>query len=239
MIARPAIKYGITGMTAAIAFQSTDRMHNETKRSFYEDEKDVVPEISGTPATPGTSGKFVNGVLVNSSLSLESGLKSVRQSLYNVYAGAIDYVNKGYTQYYNTEQKITTTVSQIHDKSEDLMPNAIYIAIGALSGTIMGRQRSVFLRATLPVILGIGSFKYFLPQTFASTKEFVWRLEKQKLPEIAKQQEALATKSAELVNSLEKSTEASQHKVSSSVESLRKNIKKYTGLNLDDEVTKK
>lgn len=199
-----------------------------TNRNFYEDE----------PLDTTAAARTVNGVVVASPPALESSFKSARESLFSAYSASVDYVNSGYTKYYNTEQKVTTTVSELHDKSEDLMPNAVYVFIAALSGNIMARQRGIMAKAVFPVVLGLGSFKYFLPKTFSSTMAFVWRLEQQKVPEIAKQQEQLVTKLGELVGKLEKTGEASREKVSGGLEKAREVVSKYTGLNFED-ATKK
>ncbi|CAH6722212.1 MICOS subunit Mic26p [[Candida] jaroonii] len=198
-------------------------------RNFYEDEE--IKPVEGQ--------KIVNGVLVDSPQSVQSVFKSVRQSIYNVYSSSVDYVNSGYDKYHKTERSVTTTVSELHDKNEDLVPNGIYVIVGALSGTVMSRQRGILSKITFPVIMGLVSFKYFLPQTFNSTKNFVWKLEKKTVPEIAHQQENLYNKSSQLIDTIETTADKSSQSISSSIDSLRTNIKKYTGLNLDDEATKK
>lgn len=235
----------VSGMTFHLA---SSQVANEPKRRFYEDEKDLEPAV-GTPnqtsepapAAPVTPSpqKLVNGVLISSPSTIEAGFRSIRESIHGVYSNIIHYTDKGYAKYHTTERKVSSTVSELHDKSEDLMPNAVYIFIAGLSGTIMARQRGLFAKATFPIILGIGSFKYFLPNTFASTFNFIWKLEQQKIPEIAKRQESLVTKSGELVTRLEQATESSQKSVDSSLESLKRSIKKYTGLNVDEDVSKK
>lgn len=204
-----------------------------TNRNFYEDE--AVEVVGGNGASTGAGA---GSVVVAAPPALQSTFKSARESLYSVYSSTINYVNKGYTKYYQTEQKVTNTASELHDKSEDLMPNAVYVLIAGLSGNIMARQRGVIAKAIFPVILGVGSFRYFLPNTFASTMSFVWRLEQQKLPEIAKQQEQLVTKLSEIVGQLEKSSEVGREKVSGGVEKVKAVVSRYTGMNFED-ATKK
>ncbi|EGV66054.1 hypothetical protein PSN45_003127 [Yamadazyma tenuis] len=240
MFARTSSKKMAAIVAASVVYQtSSSSVLNESKRNFYEDEPSLNSAPVSDPASPLPSQKIVNGVLVESPSFLEAGIKTVRESVYNVYAGATGLVDDGYSKYHQAEQKVTSTVSQLHDKSEDLLPNSAYIAIAFLSGTILARQRSVFAKVVYPVILGVGSFRYFLPQTFGSTTGLLWQWEQQKLPEVAKQQESLVKKSEQIVTQLEKTTESSQAKVTSMVDSLRLTIKKYTGLNLDDDATKK
>lgn len=216
-------KIGASSIAVLSSIIISSPIHND--RKFYEDEPESVESATPVP--------------VQLAPSLENGFKLIRQSLYNSYTSTVGVVDKGYNRYYDIERRVADTASQLHDKSEDLFPNSIYIFITALSGTIMARQRNVLAKLTFPVILGIGSFKYFLPQTFASTTNFVWKLEQQKVPEIAKQQENLVLKSEELMGKIEKTRESSLETVNSGLEWLRRNIQKYTGLNLDDDVTKK
>lgn len=241
--------------TGSVIMHGTSPVLNESSRRFYEDESVTgSTTVEGSSTLDGTDKidttivdtaetvspqRIVNGVMVSSPSKIESAFKYIRENVYSGYSQLSDYANKGYNKLYAEERKVTNTVSQLHDKSEDLFPNSIYVFIAAMSGTIMARQRSVLARMSFPVILGLGSFKYFLPNTFTSTANFVWGLEQQKLPEIAKHQQALVTKSGELVTKLENATESSQKSVDSSLLSLKKGIKKYTGLNLDDDVTKK
>lgn len=204
-------------------------------RNFYEDE-----QLDGHDNANQTAPyQTVNGVLMTSPPQVEARVKSVRLALYSVYSSAVDYVNHGYTKYNKTERQITDTVSELHDKNEDLFPNSAYILIGGLTGTVFARQRSILAKITFPLVLGMASFKYFLPQTFTSTLNFVWKWEKTRLPELANQQQLLVQRSEDLVSNIEHTGVEGSKKLGHWLESLSYNIKKYSGLNIDQDATKK
>lgn len=231
--------------TAAILIKPHAVIHNETKRSFYEDEKDVVAvpgtNIASTDAQTEILGPrlVVNGVTVRSVPSLENGFASVRKSLYGAYSAGQEYLNEGKEKVYKAERQVTGTVSALHNKSEDLLPNSIYIVIAGLSGNILARQRGIVARTLLPVALGLASFKYFLPQTFSNTAGFAWKVEQRTVPELAQGQVAVLAKAENLVESFEKTAKSGQDKVQSGVEAVRRKVSVLTGLNLDEEVSKK
>lgn len=231
--------------TTAAVLSSRSVLSCEPKRSFYEDEKDVVP-LPGT-IIPSTDAEVeilgprlvVNGVTVRSASALESALRSVRESLYGAYTSTQEYLNDGKAKIYEAERKVTGTVSSLHNKREDLLPNAIYIVIGGLSGTILARRRGILARAFLPVAFGLASFKYFLPETFANTTGFAWKVEQRTVPELANSQVRAMEKAGDFVNLVEQSAKSGQEKVHAGVETLRRQISVVTGLNIDEEVSKK
>ncbi|CAK7903806.1 MICOS subunit Mic26p [[Candida] anglica] len=218
---------------------------NDSKRRFYEDETEVVPVPGTVTPSSGTEleilgqNRLIDGISVRSPSSLESAFKTIRESVVDVYNQGRAYLDTTYVQYHETERKVTNTVSQLHAKQEDLLPNSIYVLVAALSGNILARQRNIVAKATFPVVLGLASFKYFLPETFGRTTGFVWSLEKQNLPHLAQQQELAVAKTNELVTTIGQSTETGQKKLQSGVQSLRSSIAGITGLNLDEEVSKK
>lgn len=243
MLSRVILR-GVPVAAAGIVL-SPSTISNEPKRRFYEDESSVVPVPGTVTPAAGTEvealgpTKLVDGTSVRTSQSLESFFASSRSALSRWYTGAQAYINDGYTKYYETERRVTSTVSDLHHKQEDLLPNGIYVVIAALSGNILARQRGIVAKAVYPVALGLASFKYFLPQTFANTTGFAWTLEKRFIPQVADTQEQSLKKADELLHKLEATSASSQQKVQSSVQSLRQKIADVTGLNLDGEVSKK
>ncbi|KAK6198776.1 apolipo protein O-domain-containing protein [Scheffersomyces amazonensis] len=246
MFVKGLIKVGIPVFTvSSIISMSNGQIKNEPKRKFYEDEVDVVPRpgtvvpASGTELEALGPNKIVDGISVRSPTAIESFFKSGRGITTDIYFKIQNYINQGYVKYNETERKVTNSVSELHNKSEDLLPNSIYIVIATLSGNIAARQRGIFAKITFPVVLGLASFKYFLPETFNNTRIFAWKLEKQNLPQIAEQQEFVYNKAGELVDTIEKTSDSSIKSVESSYQSIRKSIADVTGLNIDEEVSKK
>lgn len=241
-----AARYAIAAAPfAAVSVLMASPILNEPKRRFYEDETDVVPLPGTVTPSSGTEvqmlgpNRLVDGISVRSTQSLESFFGSARGLVADAFNSTQNYLNQGYTRYYETERLVADTVSGLHSRSEDLWPNSVYIVVAALSGNIIARQRGLVSKMFFPVALGVASFRYFLPQTFCNTAGLFWLLEQRSLPQVAQQQEVAVAKAGELVRLLEASTVAGQKRLHDGVQSLRKSVADVTGLNIDEEVSKK
>lgn len=218
---------------------------NEGKRNFYEDDKEVVPVPGTVVPSSGTEieslgpNKLVDGVSIRSSSAIESFFGNIRQNLLKGTDYLQERLNEGYAKYNTTERRVSNQLSELHEKSEDLLPNSIYVVIAVLSGNIFARQRNILAKATFPVVLGVASFKYFLPQTFSNVKDFIWSVEKQKIPAVASQQEYALSKASEFAHKIEETSASSQRRVHNGVSYLKRSISDITGLNIDEEVSKK
>ncbi|KAK6454071.1 apolipo protein O-domain-containing protein [Scheffersomyces xylosifermentans] len=246
MFSRQIARIGMPFLGAgAVVVGVQSPVRNEPKRRFYEDEVDVVPVPGTVTPAAGTElealgpNRLIDGISVRSPSSVESLFKSIREFTFGAYTSLQQSLDKGYNKYHETERQVATTVGDLHYKAEDLLPNSIYIVIATLSGNIAARQRGLLAKATFPVVLGLASFKYFLPQTFSNTTSFIWKLEKTKLPQLAQQQENVYNKTGELVQKIEETSESSRKSIESGVQSLRKSIADVTGLNVDEDVSKK
>lgn len=218
---------------------------SSSKRNFYEDDAEVIP-LPGTvvpaPASEINSlgeNRLVDGISVRTTNSTESFFKSAREFTSARINDLSNWVNKSYTKFNNTERFVTSTVSDLHYKKEDLLPNGIYVIVAALAGTIAARHRGMIAKITFPVVTGLAAFKYFLPVTFDNTREFTWRLEQKNVPQIAKQQADAYNSVVGLAKSIEDGAEHSVKRVENGAHSMKQSIANITGLNLDEEVSKK
>lgn len=245
MFARSSIHYGASLAIVGAFLTKPSQIFNEPKRRFYEDESDVIPVPGTVTPAPGTEietlgpNLIVDGISVRSTSTLESYFRSIRESAVQGINLVQHYMNQGYTKYNETERQVTDTMTELHYKSEDLLPNTLYILIATMSGNIMARQRGLIAKTTFPVVLGLASFRYFLPQTFNNVTGFVWNLEKRTLPDLAEQQQLALAKADNFIQNVEKSSQRNQKRLEDGTNSLRKSIAQVTGLNLDEEVSKK
>ena len=74
-----------------------------------------------------------------------------------------------------TAKKLATT-------EEPLVPNAGYITIGAMAGSILARNRELPSRLFFPVLTGVGSAAYFMPKT-------TWKLARNGLDAVVERKE--------------------------------------------------
>lgn len=213
-----------------------------SRRNFYEDEP--VRTLSGTAAVAADAellapAHIVNGITVRSIPTVESAVRYMRQSLYCALQRVEDTVNDKKHSVYLAERLVSGAVSALHCKSEDVLPNAAYVAIAGLSGNIMARQRGVVAKVVLPVALSAAAFRYFLPQTFANTAGFLWAVEKRTAPALAEQQVAVVAQASTLVAKAEQVAADGLQRVHAGVDGLRTRIGRATGLTLDEDVLKK
>lgn len=155
---------------AIIAIPTSNQMiFNEStrKRSFYEDDENVVPIPGTVTPAPATELETLgsNRIIVAFPCVLHKAQKTCSNQLENSLNQSVDSLNswadQKYHQYNKTERSVTDTVSSLHSKSEDLLPNSLYILVAVLSGTIAGRTRGVVAKITLPTVFGLTAFKYF------------------------------------------------------------------------------
>ncbi|KAG5421907.1 hypothetical protein I9W82_001000 [Candida metapsilosis] len=241
-----SVTLSVSVLTTGLAMShNSSIIRNESKRNFYEDDTEVIP-LPGTvvpaPASEIKSlgeNRLVDGISVRTFSSTENFFKGTREFVSARVSDLSNWANKGYTKFNDTERFVTTTVSDLHYKKEDLLPNGIYVIVAALAGTIAARPRGVIAKITFPVITGLAAFKYFLPVTFDNTREFTWRLEQKNVPQVAQQQANAYNSVVGLAKAIEDGTEHSVKRVESGTQSLKQYIANITGLNLDEEVSKK
>lgn len=213
-------------------------------RSFYEDEEHLTP-LPGTtqPATKqeldSLSPRLVNGASVRSPSFLQSKIESIRTFFNQTWISTEGKLDQLTTSYHTKEQHFSTTIAKLHDRDEDLLPGSIYIAIAALTGSIITRRSNIVFRGIAPVILGTLAFKFALPITFKNSTSFLHKIEHENLPQITNKQDELVGKVESLVTKSEEEYKKGVSKFDTGVEDLKRAIKKYGGLNVDEVVTKK
>ncbi|KAK8443193.1 hypothetical protein CJI97_003772 [Candidozyma auris] len=233
------------GLAAACATNVAVKNDTGKRRAFYEDEEavNVFPGTT-TPLDAAASEKLgqqyvLEGVTVRTTNSVQNAIKSARESVVGAFRCAENWLNNGKAKYIESERSVSDTLSSLHEKREDLLPNSIYIAVAGLSGNIFARNRGPIARFFVPTILGLGAFKYFLPHTFSNTVGLLWKVEQRTLPEVAQQQVSAYNTAHEWAKKVESSAVEGQHRVSSGLESAKRKLASASGLNLDEEVTKK
>ncbi|KAL9581539.1 MAG: hypothetical protein Q9212_003839, partial [Teloschistes hypoglaucus] len=86
------------------------------------------------------------------------------------------------TRLLHTERTLTTTIRSLQpppSTHETLMPSALYILLSSLTTTLITRNRSILLRATLPGLVGLGAAWTLLPHTMRNVGDLVWGWEEQ------------------------------------------------------------
>ncbi|CDR41199.1 CYFA0S06e03752g1_1 [Cyberlindnera fabianii] len=215
------------------------------QRKFYEDEDAVTPlpgtVVAATETEIETLGpnKLINGTSVRSPSFIEAKIENIRKSFNSAYLSTNAKVDELTKKYHAKEQSFSTTLANLHNKDEDLVPASAYILVATLSGSILTRRSNFVFKAIAPLVLGLSAFKYTLPHTFANMTSFAHKAEHTALPALAKKQDQLVKDAEGLLVKTETQTEEAKKHVDSFVKNLKAQIKKYSGLKIDEEVTKK
>ncbi|KAF5026269.1 hypothetical protein F66182_1659 [Fusarium sp. NRRL 66182] len=110
-----------------------------------------------------------------------------RLALYKYAVAAENKVNETMDSAFNLEQSFTSTIASLapsRESGEQLMPGAIYVLVAAMAGSIITRNRSIVLRASLPLALGIGAGWTVIPVTMRNISDLAWKYE-QRFPVVA------------------------------------------------------
>ncbi|KAF3803525.1 hypothetical protein GCG54_00004696 [Colletotrichum gloeosporioides] len=163
----------------------------QSKKPIY-DEPAPLPTSGTLPPPPPTEQlppaeepSKPRGPTPTERLAVQIG--KARLGLYQYAVGAEDAVNRTMDRAFNLEQSFTSTIASLappRESGEKLMPGAIYVLVAAMAGSIITRNRSVILRATAPLALGITAGWTVLPITMGNVSNLAWKYE-QRFPVIA------------------------------------------------------
>jgi organizing structure protein 2 len=118
-------------------------------------------------------------------LALQIG--KTRLFIYGYVAAGEDKVNSLMDSVLHLESSFTGTIASLApapQTGEKLMPGSLYVLVAAMTGSIISRNRSIFVRATFPLAVGIGAGWIVLPVTMRNVGDLVWKYE-QRFPALA------------------------------------------------------
>ncbi|MCJ1425159.1 hypothetical protein MMC29_003047 [Sticta canariensis] len=102
-------------------------------------------------------------------------------------SAAEDRVNSFMSSVLVHERSFTQTIASLApppESQERLMPGSLYVLVAAMTGSIVSRNRNIFLRATVPAAIGLGAAWVVLPSTMRNVGDLVWTFE-EKVPVIS------------------------------------------------------
>ncbi|KAJ0166692.1 MICOS subunit MIC26 [Colletotrichum tanaceti] len=164
---------------------------SQPKKPIYDDLE--LPATSGTlpppipraEQPPPAEEPKTRGPTPTDRLAVQIG--KARLALYQYAVGAEDAINQTMDKAFNLEQSFTSTIASLappRESGEKLMPGAIYVLVAAMAGSIVTRNRSIILRATAPLALGITAGWTVLPITMGNVSNLAWKYE-QRFPVVA------------------------------------------------------
>jgi len=130
-----------------------------------QEEKDLTSVISSSP-TPTDR--------------LAAQIASTRLFLHHYAAATEQAVNNGMTRALNAEHDVASTIRSLappKESNEKLLPGGIYVLVAAMAGSIISRNRNIFVRFVTPIITGVTTAHYVVPRTTENVGNLVWRWE--------------------------------------------------------------
>ncbi|CAG7978904.1 unnamed protein product [Penicillium olsonii] len=120
---------------------------------------------------------------------LTAQVRKARLFLYSHSLSAEQGFNKFLSKALNIENCFTNTVASLApspESGERLLPGGVYVVVAAMAGSIVSRNRGIFLRSASPLAFGTAAAYSLLPVTMRNVGDLVWEYEK-KVPAVADQ----------------------------------------------------
>lgn len=118
---------------------------------------------------------------------LEGQVRRARLFVYAHSLAAENSFNDFLSRVLRVENAFTNTVASLAPSAESgerLMPGGVYVIVSAMAGSIVSRNRGIFLRSATPLAFGTVAAWSLLPVTMRNVSDFVWEYEK-KVPAVA------------------------------------------------------
>jgi len=120
-------------------------------------------------------------------------VKRARLVLHSYAASAEESLNNGLTYLLRKETSLANTIASLApapETGEQLLPGAIYVLVATMAGSIISRNRGLFLRAATPLAVGITAGWMLIPATMRNIADLGWEYEK-KVPAISETHESI------------------------------------------------
>ncbi|KIX06113.1 uncharacterized protein Z518_04087 [Rhinocladiella mackenziei CBS 650.93] len=156
--------------------------------------KDDLPDkkpIYSSPTVPKTSppspASSPNPSSPTPTDRLAVHVKKVRLFLYDQSLAAENGVNHFLSWAFQKESNFSNTIASLApapETGEQLLPGAVYVLVATMAGSIVSRNRGIFLRATFPLAMGVTAGWMLIPVTMRNISDLIWEYEKE-VPAIA------------------------------------------------------
>jgi organizing structure protein 2 len=161
----------------------------QSKKPIYDDFEPAAP-APPTKSIPSSGGITETTPKTRSPSPTDRLAVQIGKSrifLHSHVAAAENTVNELMDSALHLESSFTSTIASLApppQSGERLMPGSLYVLVAAMTGSIVSRNRNIFLRATVPLAVGFGAGWVVLPVTMRNIADLVWKYEK-RFPAIA------------------------------------------------------
>ncbi|PYH89023.1 hypothetical protein BO71DRAFT_390483 [Aspergillus ellipticus CBS 707.79] len=164
----------------------------EPRKSIYDDFPDVpaaVPDFPPAPAPAPAAAPAAPALSLAPSSSssptptdiLTAQVRLARLFLYENSLAVETCFNNFLSRALHIENAFTNTVASLApspESGERLLPGGVYVVVAAMAGSIVSRNRGVFLRSASPLAFGTVAAWTLLPVTMRNVSDLVWEYEK-------------------------------------------------------------
>ncbi|CAO3617893.1 unnamed protein product [Cunninghamella blakesleeana] len=177
-------------------------------------------------------------VVIESPTKLEEHVAYAQKYANDALDEGKTHVNTLHSHIQSVESDIRGTIDQIIAKDEEILPNAVYIGVAALAGTILARNRNILLRFLTSTTLAVGASYYLLPKT---TKNLGVQFEKleRKYPELGKAHASVNEAVNDVKKQIDDTLSGLSNQVAQSTELVKKQVKEVTEVDSFAEKKKK
>ncbi|KAK5048198.1 hypothetical protein LTR84_005868 [Exophiala bonariae] len=155
------------------------------------DKKPIYSPYPVAPTTPKPSptspGSTPNPKSPTPTDRLTEQVKRARLFIFDQSLTVENATNDFLTWAFRKETNFANTVASLApapETGEQLLPGGIYVLVATLAGSIVSRNRGIFLRAATPLAVGITAGWFLIPVTMRNTSDLIWEYEK-KVPVVS------------------------------------------------------
>lgn len=172
-----------------LAIEHAQHLTRQQKKPIYDDHPTEIPEPTPPKAPTPAPEQPATAASPTPTDILTAQVRQARLFLYSQSLAAETGFNAFLSRALNVENAFTNTVASLApsaDSGERLLPGGVYVVVSAMAGSIVSRNRGIFLRAASPLAFGTVAAWSLVPVTMRNVSDLVWEYEKQ-VPALAEQ----------------------------------------------------
>ncbi|KAI1103319.1 apolipo protein O-domain-containing protein [Jackrogersella minutella] len=196
-VAAPFMAAALVGgaLFPSVALAEAPSHDHLNKKPIYDDYETFIPSKSSKTPVPSPASDTIPRASSPSSLLLPEPkhhrptptdrlavqVGKVRLFLHGYATAAEDAVNNAMDRAFHLERSFTSTVASLapaRETGEQLMPGLVYVLVASMAGSIATRNRTLVLRAAVPLAFGVGAGWLLIPVTMTNVSDLLWRYER-------------------------------------------------------------
>lgn len=177
-----------SSLTGVLSTQRKPIYDDDYALENVSEQKQQIPKLA-LPSSTSTSPSAPSSPQASPTPTdlLTAQVRRARLFLYRQSLAAETSFNDFLSRVLRIENAFTDTVASLApspESGERLLPGSIYVIVSAMAGSIVARNRGIFLRTTTPLAFGTVAAWTLLPVTMRNVSDLIWEYEK-KVPVVA------------------------------------------------------